>query len=264
MNTIGDQMKSGNVNAFKSLAILAGILVYIGMLVYSFVHNYSLLVGGVAEDMKMWAILGVVTLEISAAMLPVAVHFWTHAPMQKVFAIGFYIVDLLLICGNVVIDFGIQSGDLLPEWGTIYAFYIAPLVPIVCGIGWSVLFFLDPSSQERAMLESLRASTRQILANKIIEAAKQADVTQQVTNTANSLTAGIVDSTLDDVMRSALPGGYRPLLSDNLTGHNNGNGRVGERKPKQKRWFHNWSRTGNTDNVRHYNSDTEDLANPKN
>ena len=78
--SIGDRMREGNHQALKSVAIFAGILVYLGMVVYSAVHNWRLLTAGVAPDMVIWAALGVVALEISAVFLPVALHFWTHAP----------------------------------------------------------------------------------------------------------------------------------------------------------------------------------------
>ncbi len=194
--SVGAMMQDGKNKALRTLAITAGIIVYVGMLAYSAVHNYSLLTRGISQDMIIWAALGVVALELSAAALPIALHWWTHAPMQRIAAFGFYALDIVLILGNVVLDFAITAGETMPAWLEIYRFFAVPVTPVLAGLGWSMLFMLDPSQRERAMAETLRASTREVLANRIAQAAKAADISLSVDRAANSLARQIVSDTL--------------------------------------------------------------------
>jgi hypothetical protein len=197
-NSIGDVMSEGKTSALKSLAMLAGIIVYLGMIGYSAVHNIALLTAGIAPDMVAWALVGVVSLELSAVALPIALHYWTHAPMQRIAAFGFYGLDLIIVMFNVLVDYAVKTGAgaALPEWLIAYKFYLLPVGPIVCGLGWSLIWLLDPSQKERAMLETLRASTREVLSKRIAEQAKAADVSELVDNAAYNLARGVVATTL--------------------------------------------------------------------
>lgn len=204
--TIGDSMTEGRDKAFKSLAICAGMLVYVAGLLYSGVHNWRLMVAGVAGDLVIWAALGVVSLEISAMFLPLALHFWTHAPMQRIAAFAFYAVDLGLIILNVVIDYSTGIGTTtIPGWLEAYRYFGVPATPILAALGWSLLLLLDPSQRERAMVEALRASTREVLAARVAEQAKAADVGELVELAAANMTRDIVRSTLGVSAARALP-----------------------------------------------------------
>ncbi len=196
-NSIGDVMSEGRSSALKILAVFAGIVVYLGMIVYSGVHNWRLLTTGVPDDMVIWAALGVVGLEVTALALPLALHWWTHSPLQRIVAFAFYMLDLGLVFLNVVLDYAIVSGsEALPAWLNIYLFYVVPATPVIAGLGWSVLFMLDPSQRERATIETLRASTREVLAARIAEQAKAADVSGMVDEAAGQMARSIVGTTL--------------------------------------------------------------------
>lgn len=195
-NSVGAMMQDGKNKALRTLAVTAGIMVYVGMLAYSAVHNYSLLTRGISQDMIIWAALGVIALELSAAALPIALHWWTHAPMQRFAAYGFYALDIVLILGNVILDFAITAGETMPAWLEMYRFFAVPVTPVMAGLGWSLLFLLDPSQRERAMAETLRASTREALAARIAQAAKAADISASVDQAANALARQIVSDTL--------------------------------------------------------------------
>ena len=193
---IGNIMKSGRDAAVKSIAIGAGIVVYLGMLAYSGVHNYSVMTRGIQGDMVIWALLGVVALEVSAAALPLALHYWCYADLHRIAAFTFYAVDITLIVGNVILDNAITAGETLPAWIKIYQFYGAPIVPIIAGLGWSVLFLLDPSQKERATSETLKAATREALSVRIAEAAKGADISEAVDKAAGEMARSIIMETL--------------------------------------------------------------------
>jgi hypothetical protein len=204
--SIGERMSEGNDQALKTLAILAGAAVYLGMIVYSAVHNWRLLTTGIAPEMVIWASLGVVALELTALALPVALHWWTHAALQRMVAFGFYALDLGLIFFNVVLDYAMNTGGTLPGWMQGYLFFIVPATPVVAGLGWSLLFLLDPSQKERSMIESLRAATRETLAGKVAEAARSADLTHQVAEAASIMAGDIIQQTLGASVRNTKGG----------------------------------------------------------
>jgi hypothetical protein len=195
-SSIGDVMKQGQEKALRSLAIGAGIVVYLGMLLYSGVHNLALMTRGISPEMQIWAILGVVALEISAAALPLALHYWTHAPGQRMAAFAFYGIDLALILANVTLDFALTAQETLPTWLSFYLFYVVPTTPIIAGLGWSILLLLDPAQKQRATIESLKAGTMEVLANKIADAARAADVNQAVDQAAGEMARTIITNTL--------------------------------------------------------------------
>lgn len=219
---IGNIMTKGRDAAVKSLAIGAGVIVYLGMLAYSGVHNYSVMTRGIQGDMIIWAMLGVMALEVSAAALPLALHYWCYADMHRIAAFAFYAVDIALIVGNVILDYAITAGETLPAWIKIYQFYGAPIVPIIAGLGWSVLFLLDPSQKERATSETLKAATREALSVRIAEAAKGADITEAVDKAAEALARSIVNETLGVSLTSATSATKAETVK-NATNKNNGN-----------------------------------------
>lgn len=209
---IGDIMSEGRNRALKALAIFAGILVYLGMIVYSGIHNYSLMTAGVPPDLLIWAVVGVIALEITAVALPIALHWWTHSALQRIATFGFYFLDLALIFLNVVLDFAINAGSTPPAWMQYYLFYGVPATPVIAGLGWSILFLLDPSQRERGMVEGLRASTREALATRIALAARSADIDEMVEHAAQHMAFDIVQATLGaPVSRRVIPGTARTV-----------------------------------------------------
>ncbi|RPI82880.1 MAG: hypothetical protein EHM41_17300 [Chloroflexi bacterium] len=196
MESIGDFMLEGRAKAFKTLAIVAGIVVYGGMLVYSGVHNYNLMTAGVPADLLIWSTVGVVALEISAAALPLALHFWCHSPIQRYTAFAFYGIDLAIIFLNVILDFGTTAGSALPAWSSAWLFYGVPATPIISGFGWTMLFMLDPSSRQREIIEQLKASTFETLSQRIVVAAKDANINAIVEDAARQMAFDIVSKSM--------------------------------------------------------------------
>ena len=197
MTSVGNELQAGKNKALKSLAQLAGLIVYAGMIAYSAVHNWRLLSAGIDSSMVLWAAVGVIALELTALALPIALHHWTFGAMHRIAAFAFYGLDLVLIFTNVILDDALvsQGGDL-PGWLQIYKFYALPATPVIAGLGWSLLFLLDPSQRERALTETLAAATREALAIRIAEQAKAADIAQAVDDTAAGLARDIIGQTL--------------------------------------------------------------------
>ena len=213
--TIGQRLQHGQDKSFKTVAIVASLIVYFGMLLYSGVHNFSLMTKGVAPDLIVWAMVGVIALEISAAALPLSLHWWFHSSMQRIVGFTVYGVDLLLIILNVILDFGMIEGMAVPGWLSMYLQFGVPVTPIIAGLGWSILWLLDPSQLERSMVASLRAQTQVSMMEAISEAAKHQDFSVMVDEAAMSLARNSIEDTLGEVMLRNHTGrtvGTRPAL----------------------------------------------------
>jgi len=206
-------MNEGKTRAIKTLVIFAGVLVYIAGVLYAEVHGYSMLVNGIDPAMFLWAVLGMVALGITALTLPLALHYWTHQPMHRLAALGFYAVDLGLLALNAVTDFANQTGEALPQWQQFYMSYGVPTTPVIAALGWAILFLLDPSQKMRAMAETLKASTQEVLSNRIAEAAKSADISAAIESAAQAMAADIVKASLGAAVQRSQPAPAQPLLA---------------------------------------------------
>jgi len=218
--SVGNEMNEGKSKAIKGFLVAASIVVYLVGIMYAEVHGYSLLSKGINPDLLVWALLGIFALGITAIALPAGLHFWFHSPQQKIFAFAFYAVDLGLLFMNAVADNAYVRNETMPFWIGLYLLYVVPATPVIAALGWSMIWILDPSSRERSMIESLRASARETLARKIMIAASQQDVTQQVDEAAKIMARSIVSQTLGISVASVTP----RLTNGNGNGHSNGNG----------------------------------------
>lgn len=194
--SVGNEMNEGRMKAIKGFLLFASILVYLAGIMYAEVHGFSLLSKGINPDLMMWAIIGMFALGITAIALPAGLHFWFHAPQQKLFAYGFYLLDLTLLFFNAVANNAWTRGTDMPFWLSLYMIYVVPATPVICALGWSIIWILDPSSKERSMIESLRASARETLARKVAIAANNADINKQVDAAAQAMAASIISQTL--------------------------------------------------------------------
>ncbi len=192
MTTVGDLMGEAKRRAFKALAVFVGIAVYAGMLLYAGVHNFSLFTRGLREDLVIFALLGLFTLELSAVGLPLAIHFWAAPGVHRIAALVFYLADLALLGGNAVLDFHLNAGLPLASWMRLYLDFVAPATPLVCGLMWSILFILDPANRLRDLEMELAAAARSALATRIAEAAKAADVNAIVEESARAMARDLV------------------------------------------------------------------------
>lgn len=194
VKSVGQIASDMKVKAFKTLAGFCGILVYLAMIGYTLAHNFTLMTVGIPQDMFLWAVLGVAALEITAIALPIALHYWTHEPLQRIVALLFYILDLAIVFINVVLDFAITAGEAIPSWGQSWLFYIVPSVPIIAGVGWSALFMLDPSQKKLHRREQVREAISEAQDNQLL-IAMQRDVAIEATRLsgmreANSMLLG--------------------------------------------------------------------------
>lgn len=183
-HSVGDIMQEAKLAMMKRLVMLAGIVVYIAGVVYAEVHGFSLLSKGVNPEFLIWAYLGMIALGVSALALPVALHVWTFDATQRIAALAFYGVDIALLGINSFVDFETNTGQALASWAQVYADYILPATPVLCAVGWGLLFLLDPAQKLLQIQQTLKAAMQEALAQQIIEAAKGNDVTEEVKSAA--------------------------------------------------------------------------------
>lgn len=156
-NTVFDDDRD---SALKGAVLIFGGLVYLAAVVYSAIHNISLMLKGVAPDGRFLAILGVICLEITAVALPLALHFWCHGWGHKIPCIVFYILVAGLIMMNVIADYNAHAGSTMPGWVGEYVSWITPITPVICALGWSILWAIDPVQVERAMANKVKTLTK--------------------------------------------------------------------------------------------------------
>jgi hypothetical protein len=198
-------MKENSRRALKGLAVTLSLIVYLAGLVYAGVRSYSLFARTVAPELLPLAMLGIIALEVSALALPLAVHYWTAPGAQRLAALGFYLIDLGLIIANAVLDAAHHSGTLLPGFLQAYGVYAVPALPVVCMVGWALIWALDPTSREHDMAASVRAATHEALMAQIQKAAESVDISQMVETAAEESARALVGETLGRAPRRALP-----------------------------------------------------------
>ena len=182
--TAGDFMSTGWSKSVKSITIFVSILIYLAGIVYAEVHGLNMLTKGVNPDFIMWAYIGMLALGLSAIALPLALHFWTFASMQRIFTFGFYALDLALLILNAFLDYGVNTGEQTTSWGGLYLTYIMPATPVICAIGWSVIWLLDPSTKSHVLRQTLRTAILEAKANQVASAAGTTQVSEQVKHAA--------------------------------------------------------------------------------
>ena len=169
--TIGEIMKESTRRGIVTVVKIGAALVYLAMIAYAEAHGINMLTKGVNPDFLIWAYAGMIALGLTAILLPLAIHFWTFDPVQRITAYLFYAVDLVLLGVNTFTDYGANTGSQLTSWALLYRDYIMPATPVIAGIGWSILWLMDVESKQLAQRLTLRNSIIQKKANQVMKAA---------------------------------------------------------------------------------------------
>ena len=199
--TIQSAMNESGRKAFKGLAFALSVMVYLAGLLYAGVRSYSLFAATFDTSLLAVAVLGIVALEVSALALPLAIHFWTAPGQQRLIAYGFYALDLALIVGNSILDAAHHSGTVLPTFMSAYGVFAVPGLPVICMIGWTLIWTLDPVSKQHDMEATVKSATHEALLSKIQEAMGDIDINDSVNLTANEYARTIVSETLGQAPR---------------------------------------------------------------
>ncbi len=212
--TVNTAMKENGRRAWKGAAFVLSVLVYLAGLIYAGVRSFDLFARTVPPDLLPLAVLGILALELTALALPLALHYWTAPGPQRYAAMAFYVADLLLITANAILDAAQQAGTLLPAFMTAYGVYAVPALPVVCMVGWAIVWALDPASREADMRATVQAATQEALMGQMIEATKAIDITDAVQQAAAAAARALVGETLGRAPRGiALPEAGVPTLA---------------------------------------------------
>jgi len=129
------------------LIVLAGIIYTVGV-VYADVMFLGIVQAMFPSGfLRTFAVVGAFLAGATALLLPMAVHYWFAPGAQKIVGYLFYAVDLAVMILNVVLAFQISRGAVdanLELWRGI-----CPAVPVMCIIGWGLLYMLDNSHKIR-------------------------------------------------------------------------------------------------------------------
>lgn len=202
--TVATAMKENSRRTLRGLAVTLSLVIYFSALLYAGVRSYTLFAATVEQELLPLALLGILAIELTAVALPLSVHFWTAPGPQRMVALGFYLLDLGLIVGNCVLDAAHHSGAALPTFLQAYGTYAVPALPVICMVGWALLWTLDPASREHDMAASVRAATHEALMGQIQKAAEAVDISQMVEAAAEESARALVGETLGRAPRRAL------------------------------------------------------------
>lgn len=184
LKSLKDKQAENNELDWRRIAFFLGVVVYGFVLLYAGVRSLSLFQRTIAPAYFPLAVLGVVAMELSAVALPLTIHYGTAPGIHRNWALGFYAVDGAMIIFNAILDAAHQTGDILPAFMSGYNTYGLPALPILCAVGWTVLWILDPESQRRDAIAALRHAMQDSLTEQIELAAGNVDVTDVVEEAA--------------------------------------------------------------------------------
>lgn len=196
MNSISRNMHENSRRALRGLAVALSFVVYLAALIYAGVRSYDLFARTLPADMLPLAVIGIVALELTALALPLAIHFWTAPGQQRLTAYIFYGLDLALIIGNSILDAAQNSGTILPDFMQGYGTFAVPGLPILCMIGWAMVWIFDPSTRAHDLIAATEAGIQESLLEKIKAAVDEADVDSAVQASARAQVRAIVGNTL--------------------------------------------------------------------
>jgi len=147
--TISDIRSARNVGGMKTIAIISSLIIYVAIVGYTEYHFYNLVSRYVTAGFEIVAYLAVGASFLTALALPVALHVWLRSGIQQVFGFIFYGGHWLIVMFNLVLDSNLTAGGEVPEWvAGVYGVWILPMYLSFYGIGWAILWFLDPAAQE--------------------------------------------------------------------------------------------------------------------
>lgn len=224
--TIHSAMKDNSRRALRGFAMFLGMLAYLGGLLYAGVRSYDLFARTLPPDLLALALVGILALELTAIGLPLAMHYWTAPGAQRMAAQGFYVVDLVLISANAILDSAQNAGAVLPAFMQAYGVFAVPALPVFVMVCWAVLWALDPASREHDMRAAVESATLEALLSQIAEESKSVDITDDVRAAAAERARSIVGETLGRARRPSssgvamLPGSQPlPISAPSANGH---------------------------------------------
>ncbi len=141
-----EQIRASGAKAV--LIVLAGIIYVVGV-VYADVMFLSIVQAMFPTGfLRTFAVVGAFLAGFTAILLPVAMHWWFAPGAQKIVGYLFYALDLGMMVLNVILAFQINQAGALDSNLALWKSF-CPAVPVVCIIGWGLLYTLDNSHKIR-------------------------------------------------------------------------------------------------------------------
>lgn len=173
---IDDALDFEEPTDWSGVVKLFGILIYILGIIYAGSHVFSWVNVTLPDGaLRIMGYLGSLAVILNAAALPLAIHEWALERTHRLAAVGFYILDLLLIAGFVWADTNLNRGVSL-ELADQYMMYVSPITFLNALVTWGVLFVLDPKNrvayQVRKQMQAadlLRYKTDAVINYKLVE-----------------------------------------------------------------------------------------------
>jgi len=194
--SIGTQMQENQTRAFKTIAYALGMTVYLGGVAYAEARAYSLFSRTIDPELLPVALIGIVALGLTALAAPLAHHFGTAPGVQRIFLDVFYAFDIFAMAANAVLDSALHDAASLTDLLQFWKVYVLPALPLVCLLGWTVFFMLDPAHRKRDLLLAARSATEEVLTSRMVEQMKATDLTDMVDAAARAAAADIVGRTV--------------------------------------------------------------------
>lgn len=153
-----EKEEENSKNGVTAVYVLGGI-VYIGVIVVATVLTWMFITGILQQDqygLKILLTIGVIAIGLNAIAMPVALHFWAVEGKHRGAAIGFYVLDMVILAVNMAVSFSTLRGSP-PVWVTQYEPYSVSMF-IFALAAWGILLMLDPG--QKAGLELKKASQK--------------------------------------------------------------------------------------------------------
>lgn len=186
--TVGTLMKENRRDGMKTAAVAMAVILYAGVLIFTAVHNYNLFTQGLKPDEQIFGIFALLCLEGAAIFLPIAIHFWLAPGPQRMVGYILYGIEFTIIIGNTLIDAMRNSGNVAPDWLSMYGSLISPITPITIGVGIALLFLLDPAKKIHDAAMAAKAASIDAMALEMRAAADSDEVNEHVRQQAQEHT----------------------------------------------------------------------------
>ncbi len=121
------------------------------------------------------AMLGAFVAGGTALLLPIALHWWHAQGTQQVVGYLFYSVDFAMLALNSMLAYKVLGNQSLDQFFGAWL-QVTPATPLICAVGWGLVFSLDVSHKARHAQENLHADLHETYAQRLTNAANSPQV----------------------------------------------------------------------------------------
>ena len=186
---LADIQKNNDRSFVVGVVVVAGVVVYVGATLYSEVMGFSMFREGVPPDLLPVALVGILSVGLSALVLPLAWHFWAFEKTHRLVVTIFYLVDIAIMVGNALAGYAVARTGVVHPILALYRDWFLPITPILMLIGWAASWYSDPVHRRKTQQATFVEQTTTRLLDAAFEQAEGQDV------------SGLVEAVTNAVMR---------------------------------------------------------------